>query len=625
MSERRLPRDAARRRWLADAAGLGGLVALAAAAPQALAATTEANGRKVLRLAFSSAETSLDPAKISDVYSRTVTPHIFEALYAYDYLARPAKIKPCLAEALPEHSDDFRVWTIKVRRGIYFADDPAFKGQRRELVALDVVYTIKRLFDPALKSPLVSTLESIGIIGLKAVRDEALKQKKPFDYAREVEGMRALDRYTLRFTLETPRPRFIEALAASDYLGVVAREVVEHYGADIDAHPVGTGPFRLKQWRRSSLIVLERNPFFRDERWDAEPAADDAEGQAILRQFKGRKLPIVDEVQVSIIDEDQPRWLSFLNGQMDVLGTKANPVPARFVNVGMPNRKVAPHLAKRGVRGSMVINPDCALVLFNMEDPLVGGYAPEKVALRRAISLAYDVNTEITLLRNGAAIPAQSPLVPHTSGYDPAFKSEMSDYDPARAKALLDMYGYVDRNGDGWRERPDGQPLVLEMATEPEQRNRTFNEVWKKMMDAVGLQIRFVSAQWPENLKSARAGKIMMWQLGASATAPDGQPALARLYGPEAGNQNLTRFKLPAFDRLYERLLQLPDGPEREAVFRQAKLIAAAYLPWKYTVHRMDPDLWHPWVIGFRRPLFWNEWWHLVDIDEGQRAAALNA
>jgi ABC-type transport system substrate-binding protein len=621
MSDLPHPQDPTRRHWLAGAAGLAAL----SVAPHAVSAAADSNGRKVLRLAFSASETSFDPAKISDLYSRTITPHIFEALYTYDYLARPAKIKPCLAEAMPEHSDDFRVWTIRLRRGIYFADDAAFKGQRRELVAQDVVYTIKRLFDPALKSPLVSTLESIGIGGLKAVRDEAIKQKKPFDYDREVEGLRALDRHTLRFTLETPRPRFIESLAAPDYLGVVAREVVEHYGADIDAHPVGTGPFRLKQWRRSSLIVLERSPTFRDERWDAEPAPDDAEGQAILRQFKGRKLPIVDEVQVSIIDEDQPRWLAFLNGQMDVLGTKANPVPARFVNVAMPNRKVAPHLARRGVRGTMVVNADCALMLFNMDDPLVGGYTPEKVALRRAISLAYDVNTEITLLRNGAAIPAQSPLVPHTSGYDPAFKSEMSEYDPARAKALLDMYGYVDRNGDGWRERPDGQPLVLEMATEPEQRNRTFNEVWKKMMDAVGLQIRFVSAQWPENLKSARAGKLMMWQLGSAATAPDGQPALARLYGPEAGNQNLSRFNLPAFNTIYERLLELPDGPERDAQFREAKLIAAAYMPWKYSVHRMDPDMWHPWVIGFRRPLFWNDWWHLVDIDERMRAAAVTA
>jgi ABC-type transport system substrate-binding protein len=612
---------ATRRDWLTGALGL----AAAVAAPQSAFAAVEADGRKVLRLAFSASETSLDPAKIVDLYSRTVTPHIFEALYSYDYLARPAKIKPGLADGLPEVSADFRVWTVKVRRGIFFADDPAFKGQRRELVAQDFVYSIKRIFDPALKSPVVGGMIATGITGLKALRDDAIAQKKAFDYDREVEGLRAIDKYTLRFALDTPRPRLLETLAAPDLLGAVAREVVEHYGADIDSHPVGTGPFRLKQWRRSSLIVLERSPFYRDERWHAEPAASDAEGQAILAQFKGRKLPIVDEVHVSIIDEDQPRWLSFLNGQMDVLGTKANPVPSRFVNVGMPNRRVAPNLAKRGIRGTMVVNADSALVLFNMEDPLVGGYTPEKVALRRAISLAYDVSQEINVLRNGAAIPAQSPLVPHTTGYDPDFKSEMSDYDPARAMALLDMYGYVDRNGDGWRERPDGAPLVLEMATEPEQRSRAFNEVWKKMMDAVGLQMRFVTAQWPENLKAARAAKLMMWQLGSSATAPDGQPALARLYGPESGSQNIPRFKLPAFDRLYERMQQLPDGPERDALFREAKLIAAAYLPWKYTVHRMDPDMWHPWVVGFRRPLFWNDWWHLVDIDERLRAASATA
>jgi ABC-type transport system substrate-binding protein len=624
MSDRSQPAndaaDPARRQWLAGAAGLATL----AAAPHTIAAAVDSNGRKVLHFCLPSAETSIDPAKIVDLYSRTITAHIFEALYCYDYLARPTKIRPSLADGLPEHSDDFRVWTVKVRRGIYFADDPVFKGSKRELVAQDFVYSMKRIFDPAVKSPIVGGMLSTGFVGIKALREDSLAQKKPFDYDRSIEGMQAIDRYTVRFMLEAPRPRFLETLAQPDLLGAVAREVVEHYGADIDAHPVGTGPFRLKQWRRSSLIVLERNPTYREERWDAEPAPDDAEGQAILRRLKGQRLPMIDEVRVSVIEEDQPRWLAFLNGQLDVLGTKSSPVPARFVTAAMPNRRVAPNLVKRGIRGSMTVNADAALVLFNMEHPLVGGYTADKVALRRAISLAYDVQQEITLLRHGAAIPAQSPLLPHTTGYDPAFKSEMSDYDPARSRALLDMYGYVDRDGDGWRERPDGQPLVLEMATQPEQRDRQFNELWKKWMDAVGLRMRFVPAQWPENLKAARAGKLMMWQLGTSAAAPDGLSSLARLYGPESGSQNIARFKLPAFDRLYERMQELPDGPEREAMFRSTKLMAAAYLPWKYTVHRMDPDIWHPWLIGFRRPLFWNDWWHLVDIDERMRAAAVN-
>ncbi|WP_395701079.1 ABC transporter substrate-binding protein [Aquabacterium sp.] len=577
-------------------------------------------GRKVLRFAFSSAESSFDPIKVNDLYSRTITPHIFEGLYHYDHLARPAKIKPQLAEGMPEVSADFRVWTVRLKRGVFFADDPAFKGQKRELVAQDFVYSFKRVFDPANKSPIVGGMITVGLTGLNALREEAIARKIPFDYGREVEGIRALDRYTLRITLDQPRPRLLETLAQPDLLGAVAREVVEFYGDKIDAHPVGTGPFRLKQWRRGSLIVLERSPDYREVLYDAEPATDDAEGQALLARFKGRRLPLIDEVQVSIILENQPRWLSFLNGQIDMLATLANAVPSEYINQAMPNGKLAPNLARRGIVGRRQVNSDNALTMFNMEDPVVGGYTPEKVALRRAMSLGYDVQREILVYWRGAAIPAQSPIVPHTSGYDPAFKSEMSDYDPARAKALLDLYGYVDRDGDGWRERPDGSPLLIEMTTQPEQRFRTFDELWKKALDALGIRVKFIIGQWPENLKAARAGKLMMWQLSSSAAGLDGQSALARLYGPEAGSQNMPRFKLAAFDRLYERMQALPDGPERDALFLEAKRIAATYLPWKNRIHRIDADLMWPWVVGYRRPLFWQDWWQYIDIDDTKRA-----
>jgi len=239
-----------------------GFVSLGLALPAAQAQVPE---KKVLRVTFYSAESSFDPAKISDLYSRTVTPHIFEALYAYDPLARPARVVPLTAAAMPEHSPDFRTWTIHLKPGIYFQDDPAFKGQRRELVAEDYIYSLKRIVDPANKSPIASYLLSAApITGLAGLRDQALRAKTPLDYRRSVEGMQAIDRYTLRFKLDTPRPRFVETLAASDIFGAVAREVVEHYGDSVDAHPVGTGPFRLKQWRRSSLIVLERNPQYRE-------------------------------------------------------------------------------------------------------------------------------------------------------------------------------------------------------------------------------------------------------------------------------------------------------------------------------------------------------------------------
>ena len=606
------------RRFMALATALvlaGSAFAQGASAPEGGAGAP----KKVFHFAFSSAETSLDPAKVNDLYSRTITPHIFEALYKYDHLARPAKIVPNLAEGMPEISADFRTWTIKVRRGIYFSDDPAFKGKRRELVAQDFVYAMKRIFDPAVKSPVVGGLTATGFVGMNALRDEAIKQKKAFDYDREVEGMRALDRYTVQFKVDQPRPRLIETLATGDLFGAVAREVVEHYGNDIDAHPVGTGPFRLKQWRRASLIVLERNPDFRDERWNAEPAPDDAEGQAMLAKFKGRKLPLVDEVHVAIINESQPRWLAFLNGQLDMLATNSNAVPTDFTTLALPNGKLAPNLAKRGITGRRNVNPDIALTFFNMDDPVVGGYTPEKVALRRAISLGYDVSREIQVFWKGAAIPAQSPNLPHTTGYGPAFKSEMSDYDLPRAKALLDMYGYVDKDGDGWRDLPDGSPLLLEFASQPEQRFRIFDELWKKSLDALGVRVKFIIGQWPENLKAARAGKLMMWQLAQSAAAPDGQSALAKFYSPEIGSQNMARFRNARFDALYERMQALPDGPEREALFLEAKQIATAYMPWKLRVHRLEGEVLHPWVAGYRKPLFWQEWWHMIDIDESKR------
>ncbi|WP_395701078.1 ABC transporter substrate-binding protein [Aquabacterium sp.] len=592
------------------------LLCIAAALP--LAATAD-EPKKVLRVAFSSAETGFDPVKLNDLYSRAITAHIFEALYQYDPLARPTKIRPLLADGMPVSSPDFKVWTIKVRRGIYFADDPAFKGRKREVTAQDFVYVFKRVFDPANKSAGLGELDSVGFVGLMAQYQEAVKTRKPFDYDREVEGIKALDRYTLRITLEAPRPRLLEVLAQSDLYGAMAREVVEFYGDQIDAHPVGTGPFRLKQWRRSSLIVLERNPDYREEHYTAEPAADDAEGQAILARLKGKRMPLIDEVQVSIINESQPRWLAFLNGQIDALATQTGAVPIEFVNIAMPGGHLAPNLARRGIQGWQVVNPDAGVSFFNMENPVVGGYTPEKVALRRAISLAYDVQREIRVVRRGIGVPAQSMLVPHTSGYDPAFKSEMGDYDPARAKALLDLYGYVDRDGDGWREQPDGSPLVLEMTTQPEQRNRDFDLVWKKCMDAIGIRIRFITGQWPENLKSARAGKLMMWQLGGSADKPDGQGSLARYYGPEAGAQNLARFKLEAFDKLYDQLQALPDGPERDKLFLEAKRLTTAYMPWKAHVHRVEIDLVQPWVVGYRRPLFWTEWFQYVDIDPSKR------
>jgi ABC-type transport system substrate-binding protein len=581
-----------------------------------LRAQADTPSLKTLRYSFPIAETGFDPAQITDLYSRTVAAGIFDAPLEFEFMARPVRLRPNTAAAMPEVSADFRSFTIRLKPGIRFDNDPAFGGKARELTAADYVYSIKRHYDPRWKSGNLYVLESAKILGLSELRKKAIENKAPFDYDTEVEGLRALDRYSFQIRLAEPSPRFLYNLADGSFTGALAREVVEAYGDKVGEHPVGTGPFRLAQWTRSSRMLLQKNPNFREQLYDEQPPADDARLQAIARQFKGRRLPMLDQVQISVIEEQQPRWLSFLNGEQDLIEN----LPAEFANIAIPNNQLAPNLAKRGIAMLRYARADVAVSYFGMEHPLVGGTTPDKVALRRAIALAVDLDREIRLVRRSQAVPAQSPIAPGTWGYDPAFKSEMSEFNLARAKALLDMHGYVDKNGDGWRDQPDGQPLVLEYATSPDQQSRQLNELWKKNMDAIGLRIEFKVAKWPEQLKASRAGKLMMWGVGWSATQPDADTFLALGYGPNKGQANHARFDLAAFNALYERQRVLPDGPERQALLDEAKKLMVAYMPYKIHVHRIWTDLWHPWVLGYDRNIFVRDFWKYLDVDSAMQA-----
>ncbi|HSW05366.1 ABC transporter substrate-binding protein [Aquabacterium sp.] len=584
----------------------------AAIAPVRAAATSAANpAPKTLRYAFRTAETSFDPAQITDLYSRTVAANIFDAPLEFAFMARPFQVRPNTAAAMPEVAADFKTITLRIQPGIYFADDPVFQGKKRELTAQDYVYSIKRHYDPRWKSGNLYVLENTKLLGLSELRKALIAANKPFDYDTEVEGVRALDRYTLQLRFGEPQPRFLYQMADGALLGALAREVVEHYDDKIGAHPVGTGPYRLTQWVRSSKIVLERNPNYREVLYDEQPPADNARLQAIAAKFKGRKLPLNERVEVSIIEENQPRWLAFLNTEQDLM----DEVPVDFAPQALPNNQLAPHLVKRGITMERYTRADISASYFAMENPLVGGYTPAKVALRRAIALAVDLDSEIRLVRRGQAIPAQSTVGPNTWGYDAAFKSEMSEFDRAKAHALLDMHGYIDRDGDGWRDQPDGQPLLLEYSTQPDQEKRQLAEHWKKNMDAIGIRIVFKYAKFPEQLKASRSGKLMMWGVGWLATQPDADSFLELGYGPNKGQANHARFDLPAYNALHERQRTMADGPERAALVEQAKKLLVAYMPYKAHVHRVFTDLAHPWVKGYHRNIFARNFWKYVDVD----------
>jgi ABC-type transport system substrate-binding protein len=599
-----------RRRWATFVARL------AIAALVALAGTASAaDPTKTLRVAFSIAESSFDPQFNSDAASDSIIDNIFDAMLTYDYLARPVKLVPRTLEAMPAVSDNGSTYTFRFKKGIFFTPDPAFGGKPRELVAADQAYAIRRLLDPAVRSPWLWLVE-FKIVGADVVRAQALKTGK-FDYEAPIAGLEVVDRYTLRIRLTQPDLRFLYAFAIPN-TAPIAREVVAAYGADIGAHPVGTGPYMLsvREYKRSSKIVLVANPSYRETTYvPAGPIPPDS--QEIAAALKGKKLPIAGRIEVSVIEEGQATWLAFLNRELDLLER----LPPEFVDQALVGGKLKPELAAAGVQHHPLLRPNTWWTYFNMEDPVVGGYTPEKIALRRAIGMGYDVDEYIRVILKGRAIPAMSPIPPDIAGYDPELKTQAQLYDPAAARALLDKFGYKDRDGDGYRETPDGKPLVLERWSAPTTLQRQADEQWKKNMDAIGLKIVFKKDRLPELRKMARAGKIPMRTDGWNADYPDAENYMQLLYGPNAGPglENQARFRFPEFDKLYEAARKLSDSPERTKLFDRMTELVLAYAPWRLQEHRIEDQLAQKWIRNYRPHPIRSEVWRYIDIDMEQR------
>jgi len=562
---------------------------------------------KIIRTAYPSGESGFDCAVESDEFTSTLCDNIFDTLLQYDYLARPVKMQARAAVALPEISADGKTYTLKLKRGITFTDHPAFKGRKRELVAADYVFSMKRLLDPTTRSKWQFLLDG-KIEGLNELADTAKKTGK-FDYDVPIRGLEAVDSHTLVIRLKAPdyNLSYILAMPAT---AAFAREVVAQYGTAIGEHPVGTGPYRLKEWRRTSRITLEANPDFREEYFQSA-GGNGKNDVAIAAHLKGKRLPIIKQIQIDVIDEDQPRWLAFLGAQHDYI----RPIPPPLADAALPGGKLAPNL----VRANITTTPDegawLTYTTFNMEDKTLGGYNPERIALRRAMSMAFPIQEEVDIIEKGQAEVAWSPIARGMAGYVDE-KAFFHEYNPARAKALLDTYGFIDRDGDGWREMPDGSPLVIDHASVPDQRVRSRNELWGRAMQRIGIRMTFKKVEkLPELRKLATRGKIQMFSYGWIADYPDGENFLQLFWTKSIGGPNYTLFSRPEFDALYERIKVMPDSPERTKLYQEMVRILWVYNPWRVNTLKQGTVAMHPWLLGFKKHPFGFEPFRYLDID----------
>jgi ABC-type transport system substrate-binding protein len=465
-------------------------------------------------------------------------------------------------EALPERSADGLTYTFRVKPGIYFNDDPAFDGKKRELVAEDYVYSMKRVLDPKVRATQVGELAE-HIVGGEEAMAKARKSGK-FDYDTPMEGLRTLDRYTFQVRINKPLYVFIYNFTDCRITCAVAREVIEKYGDDAGSHPVGTGPYRLAFWKRSSKMVLEASPGFREEYFDGNPG-DDPKAQEILRMQKGKRLPMVGRIEISVIEETQPRWLSFLNEEMDMMYQ----VPEEFANQAMPNNRLAPNLVKRGVLMEQVPALDLTFNFFNMKDPTVGGYTPEKVALRRAISLGYKVKDEIAIVRKNQAIPASTPYSPAWPDTSPASRPRWR-IQPGQGEGAarhVRLRGSRRRrlSRDARRLAAGDPPQLVADGARPADRRAVEAQHGRHRRALHGAQ-----GEMARPAEGGARGALMTWQLGNTASAPDADTWLQALHGKKDAAAGTTRnSRIAEYDRLYEQARVLPDSPSAPSSTRR--------------------------------------------------------
>ena len=587
----------------------GARIVVVAALAAAAALAHAADPNKVLRIAFPDL-TGLDPQQVHDLYSVRVAQAIFEGLYQFTYLADPAQIVLNTAAAMPEITEDGKRWTIRLRPGIRFTDDPAFAARPRELVAADYVYSIKRSLDPNLKSGGDITLTDL-IVGARAVVDAARKPGAHFDYDAPIEGLRALDRYTLQIRLADVDYTLFERLASWRSFAV-AREVIEARGLDTSAGPVGTGPYRLKEWKRGSRVILEANADYRPL---AFPAAADPALSTYAAGMQGVKLPAIGRIELEIIEEETPELLAFDQGDFDyaLLGGSAS---RRLLREG----KLRPEYAARGIRHIRYAVPALMYTYFNLDDAVVGGSAQDRIALRRAMGLGFNVPELIRVVQGGDGLPATQLLPPGVDGHDPSVQKRAT-YDPAAARALLDRFGYKDRDGDGYRERPDGTPLVLVQNSTPDTLSRENDQLWLTSMKAIGIRVQINTAPFPELLKQANAGQLQIFDLGYRSPSPSGFAILSTLWGKSPPDTNHSRFRNADYDAAYEAFLRTPPGPQRNALARRMSDVVVAYAPILYRIYPIGNAFAQPWLKGYYPSNFGFSWKYL-DIDLAKKRAA---
>ena len=639
-------------------------------------------GKKIYYSTFSEEPKHLDPARSYSSDEYRLICQIYEPPLQYHYLKRPYELIPLTALRIPtpQYFDADgnplpkdapaeqiarAVYEIQIQQGILYQEHPCFAKDgtgeflyhhlssddmrdvyrisdfkhtgTRELLAADYVYQIKRLVDPKLHCPILSTLEKY-ILGMEqyaaalnndleaerkrrresagATYNQQLdEQRNPISLdldAHPFEGVKLVNRYTYRITLKAKYPQILYWLAMP-FFSPMPEEAVTFYeqgplkerNITLDRFSVGTGPYRLDEIDPHKEIVLKRNEHFRVELYPSFSESDD--GKLGLLKDAGKRLPFVDTAVYKLEKEFIPRWNKFLQGYYDISGISSDTFDQAIQFTDQVDPQVSEVLKEKNIR--LLTNVETAIyyLAFNMLDDVVGGYTEEKRKLRQAISIAMDNEERIEIFANGRGIPSHSPIPPGIFGYEQGAKGinpyvyDFSEERGAVRKSLDEARQLLAEAGYPGGKDKSGRPLIIHFDNAWVGAGATALLSWmRKKLDAIGITMKSRTTDYNRFQDKVRNGNFQLLSWGWLADYPDPENFLFLLYGPngraEHDGENTANYKHPQYDQLFEQMQNMENSQKRLAIIREMKQILQRDAPWVFVSHPVGFGLYHQWV-----------------------------
>jgi ABC-type transport system substrate-binding protein len=496
----------------------------------------------------------------------------------------------------------------------------------RELTAADYVYEIKRLAHPRLHSPIFGLMADY-IVGMKELAEELRRHNQALPPERKDEwidlrrfplaGVEALDRHTYRIRIRGKYPQFPYWLAMPFFAPLPweadrfhAQPGMAERNLTLDWYPIGTGPYMLIENNPNSRMVLERNPNFRGEAYPAEGEPDDR--AAGLLADAGKAMPFIDRVVFVREKESIPYWNKFLQGYYDAAGISSDNFDQAVQLSSQGDIAISDSMRAQGIRLSASVDTSVSYIGFNMLDPVVGGKSEQARKLRQALSVAIDQEEFISVFLNGRGIPAMGPLPPGIFGHAEG-RAGINPYlydwvgnapqrkSVAAARRLLAEAGYP--NG---RDEKSGEPLVINLDTTSAGLGDKARIDWMaKQLAKIDVQLNVRSTDYNRFQEKVRKGTVQLFRWGWNADYPDPENMLFLLHGPQgkvsAGGENAANYANPEYDALFERMKNMENGRDRQAIIERMVAILQRDAPWVWGFYPKTYALTHAWLFN-RKP-----------------------